>query len=343
MLSIEYIGTKKRTLSIICFVTGYIIASAICPWIAFYLKNWRLLCVVTSAPLVVFLLGAKFIPESASWLIAQDRVTEGHELLKKVSVVNKKNLLALEPQVDTYLLSERSPDCLPTQDNNSPSIEAPKVNSELRFYHIFSTPRLRTRTIFLAIVWLVTLCCYHTNIYSTSNLGTDLYSSFTYGALVEFPSILIVLIGMDRVGRRALMVFSTGFAGLTGVSTLFMAYFDEPHYLAINLIMRVCLATQYNVIMQYSAEVFPTGLRGRAIAFLRTCGTFGLLLSPSVAYLALETPHLPFLITGIMLLVISFMSLFLPETCGQNLPQTFEEGEQFGKGQKMFSFKIEQL
>lgn len=364
VLSIEYIGTKHRTLSIICWVMGYIVASALCPWIAYYLKNWRLLCVVTSAPLLIFVFGAKYIPESASWMMSQGRLVESRELLKRVAKVNGKRLpstdVLSEPQADTYLLAERSPTI--TADSNSiekskldpePEPETapepehdldlepePMVNSELRFYHILATPRLRSRTILLSTIWFVSLCCYHTNIYSTSNLGTDLYTSFTYGALVEFPSIICVFIGMDRIGRRALMVLSTGLAGMTGLSTLLMAYFDVSNYLAINLIMRVCLATQYNVLIQYSAEVYPTGLRGRAIAFLRTCGTIGLLLSPSVAYLALNQPHLPFSITGSMLLVISFLSLYLPETCGQSLPQTFEEGEQFGKDQRIFSFKI---
>lgn len=50
---LEYIGVKKRTIVIIIWSMGYIIFSAICPWIAYALHDWRLLCIITSAPLAV--------------------------------------------------------------------------------------------------------------------------------------------------------------------------------------------------------------------------------------------------------------------------------------------------
>lgn len=56
-------------------------------------------------------------------------------------------------------------------------------------------------------------------------------------------------------------------------------------YLSFALIQRVTLATIYNIIMQYSAELLPTVLRGRGLAFLRFMGTLGLYLSPSIVYL----------------------------------------------------------
>lgn len=201
--------------------------------------------------------------------------------------------------------------------------------------HIFVTPRLRTRSLLLGLIWFTTLCCYHTNIQNTSNLGSNIYQNFTYGALVELPSIVFVAFGLDRIGRRWPMVMSTGCAAILGMTS---SWFDNDYYLAIGLVMRVCLATQYNVIIQYSAEVYPTVLRGRAIAFLRLMGTFGLYFSPAIAFRGLETAHEPFTITGFMLAVISVVSLFLPETMGKHLPHTEEEGENFGRGQKVFSF-----
>jgi hypothetical protein len=58
-LGLEYIGVEKRTLAIIAWTFGYILASILCPWIAYALKSWRLLCIVTSAPLLLFIISAK--------------------------------------------------------------------------------------------------------------------------------------------------------------------------------------------------------------------------------------------------------------------------------------------
>lgn len=63
---LEYVGPKWRTfvanMSIAIFFT---FAATILPWIAYYLADWKLLCYVTSAPLLVSVIAAWFIPESA--------------------------------------------------------------------------------------------------------------------------------------------------------------------------------------------------------------------------------------------------------------------------------------
>ncbi|XP_054712803.1 carcinine transporter-like [Uloborus diversus] len=107
-------------------------------------------------------------------------------------------------------------------------------------------------------------------------------------------------------------------------------------YLGLALIQRVTLTIVYNVIMQYSAELLPTVLRGRGLAFLRLMGTLGLYLSPSIVYLALKMPGLPLLISGVLLFVIAIITIILPETLHQHLPHTIEDGETFGKNQHIF-------
>jgi hypothetical protein len=50
------------------------------------------------------------------------------------------------------------------------------------------------------------------------------------------------------------------------------------------------------------------------------------------------SPPLPFIVLGTMAIIGGFLSLFLPETLDHELPQTLQDGEDFGKDQKFLEF-----
>lgn len=49
-------------------------------------------------------------------------------------------------------------------------------------------------------------------------------------------------------------------------------------------------------------------------------------------------PSFPLLVLGVMGIIGGILTLFLPETMDQELPQTLQDGEEFGKDQKFFDF-----
>lgn len=316
VLSLEYIGVKKRTIVIILWSMGYILFSAICPWIAYALHDWRLLCIITSVPLAIIPILGKFIPESASWLLTRGRKNEAVKLLKTVAQVNGREY----PEEFDVTCCDNA---------------AEEADLNVTALDLFRTPRLRRNSLVLAVTWFIVYCCYHTNTQNASNLGTNIYDSFTYSALVEIPALIIILFGIDWLGRRWPIVFSSLIAGLAGIIIIILPKDATKTYLSFALIQRVTLATIYNIIMQYSAELLPTVLRGRGLAFLRFMGTLGLYLSPSIVYLSLKTPGLPLVVSGALLFVVSAITITLPETLHQHLPHTISEGESFGKDQRI--------
>jgi hypothetical protein len=219
------------------------------------------------------------MPESASWLISQRKNDKALKLLSKVAEINKRKMPIITQ--NNLLKNSTNEEMSKNQDSSLAN------NRRLSGLDIFIKPRLRKRSLVLAICWFFLFTCYHTNTQNTSNLGADIYTSFTYGALVEIPAILFVFLLLDRIGRRWPMSFSMIIAGTAGLLTLLVktGKSSATFFLIAALIMRVSLATEYNVIVQYSTEVFPTVLRGRSLAFLRFMGTLGLYLSPSIVYL----------------------------------------------------------
>ncbi|XP_067143130.1 beta-alanine transporter-like isoform X2 [Centruroides vittatus] len=296
VLSLEYIGLEKRTLSVIFWISSYITFSAICPWIAYAISDWKKLCIATSVPLLLIVLGGIWLPESASWLLTQGRYKEAIQLLKKVAKINGKEF----PEEYEHIYDEENLENACQKQHTS--------ESNVNFFDLFRTSQLRKNSLLQAIMWFSIYSCYHTNTQNASNLGTDIYESFTFGALVEIPSMLIVLFGIDKIGRRWPIIIMSILAGIAGIIT-----FTIP-----------------------AAELCPTVLRGRGLAFLRLMGTLGLFLSPSVVYLGLSYYSLPLIISGGVMLLVVIYAIFLPETLGQHLPHSIEDGENFGKDQNIF-------
>lgn len=85
-------------------------------------------------------------------------------------------------------------------------------------------------------------------------------------------------------------------------------------------------------------ELLPTVVRAQGVAFIHIMGYVASIISPFVVLLAKYNNNLPFIVLGIVGIVAGILSVFLPETLDQELPQTLDDGENFGLGQKMWDF-----
>lgn len=101
---------------------------------------------------------------------------------------------------------------------------------------------------------------------------------------------------------------------------------------------RFCVNISYNIGLQYAAELLPTVVRAQGVAFIHIMGYVASIVAPFVVYLNYISPVLPFFVLGLMGIIGGILSLFLPETLNHELPQTLNDGEQFGLGQKMWDF-----
>lgn len=107
---------------------------------------------------------------------------------------------------------------------------------------------------------------------------------------------------------------------------------------ALAILGRATANFSYNLGCQYAAELLPTVVRGQGIAFIHIMGYIASILAPFVVYLATISKVLPLLIFGMIGILGGTCCLFLPESVGCELPQTLEDGENIGRGQKFFQF-----
>lgn len=89
----------------------------------------------------------------------------------------------------------------------------------------------------------------------------------------------------------------------------------------------------YNIGLQYAAEVLPTVVRAQGVALIHIMGYVASIIAPFVVYLGVVSPVLPLLVLGVLGIFGGMMCLLLPETLDKDLPQTLQDGENFGSDQ----------
>lgn len=115
----------------------------------------------------------------------------------------------------------------------------------------------------------------------------------------------------------------------------FNIFFPDIYTATLAILGRFWINISYNIGLQYAAEVLPTVVRAQGVALIHIMGYVASILAPFVVYLDVVSSILPLLVLGI---ICGLLTLFLPETLDKDLPQTLQDGEDFGKDQKMWDF-----
>ncbi|CAK9820774.1 Organic cation transporter protein [Anthophora plagiata] len=321
ILVLEYVGPKWRTfvanMSIAMFFT---FAACILPWIAYFLADWRMTCIVTSVPLVLAVATPWLVPESARWLVSQGQVDKAIEILSKFEQINGTKV----PD-DIYKRFRETCARICKEE------EADKTYSVL---DLFRTPRLRNITILFIIIWMAISLVFDGHVRNVHNLGLDVFVTFTIAAATELPADTFLTAVLDRWGRRWL---ACGSLVISGIFSIWASVVSNNIYAATLAILgRFWINISYNIGLQYAAEVLPTVVRAQGVALIHIMGYVASILSPFVVYLDVISSILPLLLLGILGIMSGLLTLFLPETLDKDLPQTLQDGENFGKDQKMW-------
>lgn len=174
---------------------------------------------------------------------------------------------------------------------------------------------------------------YNVILLQLGRFNLNIYWAYTLAAFSGFPMTAACVPLMDTIGRRWT---KTGFLLISAGGCLLLGLLQpESHAwtlgLAVSSIMAV--AGAYLTTNQMALEVFPTVIRGRAVLLQKLLGEAGSLAGTQVASLVESNTYTPVLVTSVLSASAALASLLLPETLAQELPQTIEDGEKFGKGQ----------
>ncbi|CAG4958225.1 unnamed protein product [Colias eurytheme] len=313
ILVLEYVGTKYRTvvsnLSIALFFGGGCI---LLPWIALWVSDWKLLMIVTSIPMIVGFFAPFVVPESVRWLATKGRIDKAVEVLKRFEKINGNKI----PQnvMDQFILSAKNS----KDEDHGISL-------------IFRTPSLRRMMLFLVFTFMSVAVMFDSITRMAENLGSNFFVTFSVTSATELPSIVVLLLLLDRLGRRWLVFAPMMAAGALCLITAFVPRGTISVSLAV--VARFFNNMSYVAITQWTPELMPTVVRASGASFVHISAFAAVIVTPFIVYSDRAWEGLSLIIVGVVGLSGASLALVLPETKGERMPQTLDEWEVMAKVQ----------
>ncbi|XP_072172064.1 organic cation transporter protein-like [Diadema setosum] len=312
VIGTEFVGPSKRGAVGMAFAVPFALGYMLLAAIAYFIRSWRTLQLAVNIPTVFIIVLVFFLPESLRWQIAARDFNKAEKTLSKVAETNKKHLN--RPVFSQEFIKER--------------MAAPKVRRR-NGLDIFRTPNMRLRSINLIFIWMVNSMVYHGLSLNSSNLGVNIYLAFAVAGAVEIPAYLLAVPIINTVGRRPSLSGCMLLGGLACLCTSFIS--PSVALSVVAMVGKFGISASYGIIYLYTAELYPTEIRsvgvGTCSMFARVAG----ILAPLILALRKVWTPLPLVLYGSVSVLAGLLCLMLPETRGQMLPESMNDGENFGK------------
>ena len=278
-------------------------------------SGWRWMFGSEALPALLLLVLLFFVPESPRWLTKQDRSDEALEILTRVNgtVYAKTELLEIK-------------DALAHESGSLKQLFQPGMKIVLVI------------GIVLAVLQQVTginvFLYFGTEIFK--KMGSDTNAALLQTVIVGTVNLAFTIIAIwlvDRVGRKPLMIIGSAGMGLSLLGMGLMSYVQKTDLWVLLFILGyiACFALSVGpVTWVILSEIFPTRIRGRAMAIATVClWVANYVVSQTFPMMEennwlLEKFHhaFPFWLYGIFCVVlVTFVWRFVPETKGKTLEE----------------------
>ncbi|CAB3245464.1 unnamed protein product [Arctia plantaginis] len=322
VLVLEYVGLKYRTLiASLSLAFSFATGGIVLPWIVLYIGDWRILMWVTSAPMFIVLLAPWFLPESVRWLISRGKVDEAVTVLHKFERINGKKI--------------------PDDTMNEFKVFAHKLKLQERrsLLDMCKSSQLRKAMIILILLFMGCGIVFDGLIRLSDSFGLNFFAVFSCNEVSECTAILLIIVILDRFGRRT-STFSTALiSSICLIIALFISGGVPQAVLAIA--SRLFMTTCFTSILQWSTEIIPTPYRASGVSILHMSTFLVAILSPFIVYSERLWSSLPLTIFATIAVATTGLCLTLPETKGLPMPQTRADGERNIKEHCLFGHKKE--
>ncbi|XP_028933111.1 solute carrier family 22 member 13-like isoform X2 [Ornithorhynchus anatinus] len=296
-LNMEWVGPSRRPFTVVISHCLFALGQMVLAGLAYGVRNWRLLQLAGSSPIVLLFFYVWVVPESARWLLVQGRVDEAQELLQKAAACNHRTI---------------PPELLDQLQNETKS---PKGNVLVLFHY----QHLRKVTLILLAVWFVDSLVYYGLSLNVGSFGLNIYLTQLVFGLVELPARFGCIFMLQRFGRRQCQAWTL----LVGGSMCLIIIFIPPDFpvltTALAVIGKFATSAAFSISYIYSAELFPTIVRQTGLGLVGVAARTSGIITPLIGLLREYHPAIPMAVFGSIPVLVGVLCFFLPETKDREL------------------------
>ncbi|XP_065064675.1 solute carrier family 22 member 15-like [Rhopilema esculentum] len=309
----EFVGPKWRPFAGISLWFSFALSVVLLGVIAIFVQTWKILMIVVTAPYFVTFLFFKFIPESTRWLHVNGRTDEAVAIFRKIAKFNGKEL----PDIT---LKPVPMDCSPGLTH---------------YLHLFKPKKVAIRSLIQGCAWVVGGLVFFGVSFGADDFSGNMYRDYILASLVDLPATTLAIYCCNKIGRKKTVLIPMFISGISCIAVSLIpvkAGGKTSDLIGLRVFFGVLgkfsITMSFNSIYTWSAELYPTVIRGAGMGYLQIAGRLGSAMAPWVAKsLAVFHVVLPFSIMGGSAVICAILLLWLPETADKKTLESL--GDQF--------------
>ena len=256
----EVVDGRYRTFSGIIIYTFCAVALAIVGGVAYFIRDWKLLYMVTSAPYIIVVIFYRFIPESVQYLYVKGEREELMSTFRRISAWNGRAIPC------DVVVSAHASD---TKGNRYP-------------LELFKVKKLAWITFVQSAILFLNVVTYYGLYIAAGDIGGSLYRDFVIVTVAEIPISLIAIFSSNRFGRKHTTFVLVLLSLMACIGLIFTPSSGRLNNLRITLGMmgKSCNGAAYLVLTSWGTDLYPTEYRSEALGILQVFTRLGGICAP---------------------------------------------------------------
>ncbi|CAG9800802.1 unnamed protein product [Chironomus riparius] len=214
VLAIELVGPTRRVFCTIVSNIAYSIGLTSLAGIVYMIRDWRMLSIAVSMPLLLLFMCYFTLPESPRWLVATHKYEKAAKVMKTIARFNGKTL----PANYESTLKERT-----MAYENMQNMQSTEKQS-YGICDLFATANMTRKTTIITFIWFCITSVYVGLSYYAPSLGGDEIFNFFLAGACELPTYIFLWPSLSYFGRRWILCLSMLVGGTACLATFLVQH-----------------------------------------------------------------------------------------------------------------------